>query len=136
MKTSILSTLVMLSLSAAFGPVRLMAQDAIHVTIPFGFNVGSKQFVAGEYSIREVAPAALALRSVDGRAQMFIVPMAGPRSTATGIATVTFTRYGNHYFLSRIAGTDKGWELVKSAVEKELNAKRSEPPSLNTIAAK
>ena len=40
MKSSILNTIIMLSLSAGIGPVHLMAQAPINFTIPFDFNMG------------------------------------------------------------------------------------------------
>jgi len=42
-------------------------------------------------------------------------------------AVVTFNRYGDRYFLSRLSDTNHGWELPKSRVEKELIAKRASP---------
>ena len=135
MKTPILSTLVMLSISAVFGPAHLMAQDSIHVTIPFNFTVGSKPFAAGEYSVRHLSSAAIAIRSADGSAQMIALTQGGEPSNTPGIAKLTFNRYGDRYFLSRVSETDKGWKLIKSAVEKELIAKRSEPKALSIVAS-
>ena len=135
MKTSILSILAMLSLSAVFGPVHLMAQDAIHVTIPFNFTVGAKPFVAGEYTVKQVTPAILAIQSADGRAQMAIIGQPGEPSDTPGVAKLTFHRYGDRYFLSRVAEDDKGWELRKSTAEKELLAKRAQPTTLSIIAS-
>ena len=135
MKTSILSTLTMLSLSAVFGPAHVMAQDPIHVTIPFNFTVGAKPFVAGEYTVKQVTPLALAIQSTDGRAQMVVFARPGERSDTPGVAVLTFNRYGYHYFLSRVSEDHKGWELAKSAAEKELLAKRSEPETLTIVAS-
>jgi len=135
MKTSILSTLVMLSLSAVSGPVRLMAQEPIHVTIPFNFNVGAKPFVAGEYRVRRLSSATLAIQSEDGRSQMIVLAQGGAQSSTPGVATVTFNRYGDRYFLAKVSENDKGWEVIKSAVEKEMIAKKSEPAPLSIVAS-
>lgn len=135
MKTSILSILAVLSLSAVFGPVHLMAQDPIHVTIPFNFTVGAKPFVAGEYTVKQVTTAVLAIQSADGRAQMCVIGQPGDPSDTPGVAKLTFNRYGDRYFLSRVAEDDKGWELRKSAPEKELLAKKAQPEKLNIVAS-
>jgi hypothetical protein len=135
MKASTLSTLVMLTISAAFGPVRLMAQDPIHVTIPFNFSVGSKPFAAGEYRVRHLSSSTLAIQNEDGSAQMVVLANAGEPSKTPGLAKLIFNRYGDRYFLSRVSQDDRGWELMKSAAEKELIAKRSEPKSLSIVAS-
>jgi hypothetical protein len=135
MNTPILSSLVMLTVSAVSGPVRLMAQEPIHVTIPFNFSVGSKPFAAGEYRVRELSPSTLAIQSEDGRAQMLILTKTGAQHNTSGHAKVAFHRYGDRYFLSQVSERDKGWELTTSAAEKELIAKRSAPPSLTVVAS-
>lgn len=134
MKSSIFSTVV-LSLSVAFGPVRLMAQAPIHVTIPFDFNVGSKSFGAGEYSVQKTQPGAIAIQSADGRARMATTVHGAKPNDRPGIATLTFNRYGDRYFLSRVSDSERGWELARSAVEKELIAKRAEPAKPVSVVA-
>jgi hypothetical protein len=134
-KTSILSTLVMLSLSAVFGPVRLMAQAPIHVTIPFDFSVGSKSFAAGEYNVQQPLPGVVAIQSADGRARMATIVHRSEPSNKPGMATLTFHRYAERYFLSRVSNDDRGWELAQSAVEKELIAKRAEPAKPVSVVA-
>jgi len=135
MKTSVLSTLAMLSLSVALGPVRLMAQAPIHVSIPFDFSVGSKSFVAGEYNVEQPTPGAIVIQSADGRAAMATIVNPGEPSNKPDTATLTFNRYGDRYFLSRVADNHHGWELAKSTVEKELIAKRAEPAKPVSVVA-
>jgi hypothetical protein len=137
MKASILSSLVMLGLSSAFGPAPLNAQnmEPIHFTIPFNFNVGSTAFRAGEYEVRKLSAWALSIQNSDGRASQIVLTQSGKPGTESGIANLLFHRYGDHYFLSRLSETGKGWELPPTAAEKELIAKRAEPPSLSVIAS-
>jgi hypothetical protein len=125
MKASILRALATLGLSAALGPVSLMAQTTIHARIPFDFTIGSKSFAAGEYRVVEQFPKVLYIRSADGRSAMMalahdVVPNAKP-----GEAKLTFNKYGNRYFLSQVSHSGRGWELPKSAVEKELIAQKA-----------
>jgi hypothetical protein len=135
MKTSVLSTLAMLSLSVVLGPIRLMAQAPIHVSIPFDFSVGEKSFAAGEYNVQRPQPGSLAIQSADGRARMATTVHRSAPNNKPGIATLTFNRYADRYFLSRVSEYDSGWELAHSAVEKELIAKRTEPAKPVSVVA-
>jgi hypothetical protein len=136
MKSSILTSLVMLGLSAAFVPVRVMAQEPIHVTIPFNFNAGSKPLAAGEYRVRQLSPVALAIQSVDGNSQIVLMAQAGEPSGSANLAKVTFNRYGDHYFLTQVSEPGKGWVVAKSAAEKELLARKQAPTPLSIVASK
>lgn len=131
MKTSILSTIATISLSAVLGPVSLRAQGTIHVTIPFDFTVGAKSFAAGEYRVNQQAPHVLAIRSINGRSVMMIGANAAQATAPPGKAMLTFTKYGDHYFLSQVSDYGHGWELPKSTVEKELAAQRPSPKTVS-----
>src|SRR5713226_6439842 len=85
MKTSILRTLATLSLSAALGPVSLMAQGAMLATVPFDFTVGAKSFPAGDYRIREQSQI-LTIRSDDGRSVLMTQTRAAQPNTKQGDA--------------------------------------------------
>src|SRR4051794_33842744 len=112
MKTSTLSTLVMRSLSAALGPVHLMAQGPINVTIPFDFSVGPTSFAAGAYSVSQMQTSVLKIESSDGRRKALTTTHAAEPNYTQGTAVLKFDRYGDRYFLSRVCNTDRGWELV------------------------
>jgi hypothetical protein len=135
MKTSVLSILAMLGLGAALGSVRLMAKAPIHATIPFDFTVGAKSFAAGDYSVWEMTPSVLAIRTANGRSKMLTIAHSAEPNDKPGVATLTFHRYGDRYFLSRVSNNDRGWELAKSVVEKELIAKRAEPTKPVSVVA-
>jgi hypothetical protein len=135
MKSSILNTIIMLSLSAGIGPVHLMAQAPINFTIPFDFNMGSKSFTAGEYRVRQPQPGVIAITSVKGRAQMALVAHRGEPCDKPGFAKLTFHRYGDYYFLSQVADNNSGWVLAKSSVEKEMIARRAELKPVSVVAS-
>jgi hypothetical protein len=68
MKPTILRTLITVAIGAVLSSVALQAQDRIHVTVPFDFNVGSTSFPAGGYSVTPVMPGSqiLEIRRLDG----------------------------------------------------------------------
>ena len=129
MKTFIVRTLITLSVSAAIGPLSLLAQGPIQFTAPFDFTVGTKTFASGEYRVEvgTMASRVLAIRSLDGRSTQVVIAQASQAKGKQSNAVVTFNRYGDRYFLSRLSDTNHGWELPKSRVEKELIAKRASP---------
>ena len=127
MKTSIVRTLITLSVSAAIGPLSLLAQGPIQFTAPFDFTVGNKNFASGEYRVAAVAPQVLAIRSLDGRSTQVVIAQASQAKGKQSNAVLTFNRYGDRYFLSRLSDPNHQWELPKSRVEKELIAKRASP---------
>ena len=134
MKTSIVRTLITLSVSAAIGPLSLLAQGPIQFTAPFDFTVGNKNFASGEYRVVAMAPEVLAIRSLDGRSTQVVIAQASQAKGKQSNAVLTFNRYGDRYFLSRLSDTNHGWELPKSRVEKELIAKRASPAPV-TVAS-
>ena len=136
MKTSIVRTLITLSVSAAIGPLSLLAQGPIQFTAPFDFTVGTKTFASGEYRLEvgALAPQVLAIRSRDGRSSQMVIAQASQAKGKQSNAVVRFNRYGDRYFLSRLSDTNHGWELPKSRVEKELIAKRASPAPV-TVAS-
>ena len=134
MKTSIVRTLITLSVSAAIGPLSLLAQGPIQFTAPFDFTVGNKNFASGEYRVAAMAPQVLAIQSRDGRSSQMVIAQAPQANSNQSKAVVTFNRYGDRYFLSRLSDPNHGWELPKSRVEKELIAKRASPAPV-TVAS-
>ena len=125
MKISLVQTLFILSLCAV-GPASLLAQGTIHFTAPFGFTAGDKSFAAGEYRVQPVLPQVLAVRSV-GQGPSLLIMTHAAQNGSQGKAAVTFNRYGDRYFLSRMSDSIHGWELAKSPAEKELIAKKASP---------
>ena len=134
MKTSIVRTLITLSVSAAIGPLSLLAQGPIQFTAPFDFTVGNKNFASGEYRVVAMAPEVLAIRSRDDRSSQVVIAHASQPKSRQSNAVLTFNKYGDRYFLSRVSDPNHGWELPKSRVEKELIAKRASPAPV-TVAS-
>jgi hypothetical protein len=135
MNKSTTRVLALFCLFASIGTRGAMAQSLPGFTIPFGFTVGSKSFAAGEYRVDEVSPHVLQIRSRDMRSSIMTNTVNEEHGTVEGKATMTFHRYGDRYFLTRVATPDRGWGVPPSKVEKELIATRAPVKSLGVIAS-
>jgi hypothetical protein len=120
MNNSSIRVLALLSLAATLTPFGLKAQGPAHFNLPFGFTVGEKYLEPGSYSVREVTPHVLQIRSDTGKAGIFVLSNVDDPGKVEGKMTMTFQRYGDQYFLSKVADYNHGWRLPKSAGEKEL----------------
>jgi hypothetical protein len=135
MKNTIVRSLFTLGLSALLSPVALLAQSHINATIPFDFTVGAKSFPAGDYSVKQVSENVLLIQSItDGTGVMTMV-LPSETTKKAGTPVLTFNRYGDSYFLSKVSGDDRGWKLHQSAVEKEMVAKVPTPKPVVVAAA-
>jgi hypothetical protein len=90
--------------------------------IPFEFGIRGMILPAGEYTVTQLAPYCLRVRSVNGStSQVF---MTGPTHDGTipAESKLVFNRYGDQYFLSKIltGGTDAGYQLSRSHAEWEI----------------
>lgn len=110
--------------------------DRVYAQIPFDFIVGDKTMASGEYSVRALdnAGVALLIKSTDANDKAIRLSNAtGPQKI--GEARLVFHRYGNTYFLAEVwkPGESSGRELRSSrqerAIKKEFEAvaSKSEP---------
>jgi hypothetical protein len=134
MNTKTIRTLALLSVTATFLPFGLMAQGPAHFNLPFGFTVGTKYLEPGSYSVSEVTPHVLQIRSDTGKASTFVIGAPAEPGKLPGKMTMTFQRYGEQYFLSNVADSNHGWRVPKSAGEKELLGRVS-PARLGVVAS-
>lgn len=134
MKNSLPRSLAVLGFCAAICPLNLLAQSSIRFTAPFDFTVGGKTFAAGQYYVEFPQPLILAIFSADNRQSEMLIVQGGEASHSASYASLTFNKYGDHYFLERVSGPYRGWELPRSPAEKELSAK-AEPHTPVTVAA-
>jgi hypothetical protein len=121
MNTSIIRALVAVCLGAA----SLLAQDSIHVKIPFDFTIGAQSFRAGDYAVKEnLGSSVVAIQSADHRASVMALTYGVQAHTKPGEAKLVFHRYGDHYFLSQVwtGRNDAGRQLLPSRAEQELIA--------------
>jgi hypothetical protein len=90
--------------------------------IPFDFQTGDVFMPAGKYIISQKGDL-LTVRGEAGKpSAMLLTSQAPTQSPSAGVASLTFTRYDNDYFLARIWSADsrEGRAVPKSKREKEL----------------
>ena len=98
---------------------------ATKVKIQFDFSVGNTQLPAGEYRIsfpnRDNSQRMLVINRLDGKETAIIGGLTTRNSAKTAPGSVTFTHYGDRYFLSRvnIGDPDYTQEVFKSRAEKD-----------------
>jgi hypothetical protein len=126
MKTTNISVLALLGLSALLGTSAVQAESPAKFLIPFGFTAGTQSFSAGIHRV-PVAPQVLHLEGENGHANMIAPVFCGePSKNGSRPSTPTFRRYCDRYFLSQWAGPSVGIELRKSDADKETIAKLGE----------
>ncbi|MDX2029142.1 MAG: hypothetical protein SF339_00610 [Blastocatellia bacterium] len=98
---------------------------ATKIKVDFDFNVGNRQLPAGEYRIKflnnDNSQKLLMISSADGKTHAIINGMTAPNTTRTEPGAVTFTQYGDKYFISRINIGDPAFtqEVIKSRAERD-----------------
>jgi hypothetical protein len=105
-----------------------MAQDSAHFKIPFDFTVGKQQFYAGDYLVGRSAPSVLNIRTGSGYGVLMTLANVSSPSRVPGIATLTFDKIDNRYFLSKWASNEHGLELSPPPAEKELIRRAGRKP--------
>ncbi len=135
MNTRKLRVLAAFSLVAVFASVDAKAQEFCHVKIPFSFTAGTHSLAAGNYQVGELTQNVLQIRSADNRTNVMVLVTGNEPGKIPNHVTLTFQRYGDEYFLSRVSNYDRGWGLPLSKREKELIANRALPQRLDVIAS-
>ena len=112
---------------AAVAMAHAQSGDVLKVTITFNFSVGTKTFLAGEYSLKPLLPHAMALRNQAGQVLTSIGTHSVESREAERSSKLVFNGYNGQYFLTQIweARDDIGRELAKSRAEAEIATKYS-----------
>jgi hypothetical protein len=135
MKNSMIRTLVTLGLSAVLSPVALLAQGPVTATIPFDFTVGAKTLAAGTYQVKQLNQSAILLRNVRNGTSILAPYRAGEVDKISGTPKLTFNRYGDSYFLTKVTSDTRNWAMYPSRAEKEMIAKAASTKSAVVTAA-
>ncbi len=135
MTSSMIRTLVTLGLSAVLSPIALLAQGPVTATIPFDFTVGAKTLSAGTYQVKQINQAAIMLQNVKDGKSILAPYKAGEVDKIGGTPKLTFNRYGDSYFLTKVTSDTRNWALYRSRAEKEMIAKMASPESAVVTAA-
>lgn len=93
----------------------------IQAKIPFDFQIGSKKFPKGEYTIESVNTTGL-MRISNDKGKKAITFTAIPDKQNTKMKTrLSFRRYGDQYFLRKVwDGQSAIFELERSSAEKKV----------------
>jgi hypothetical protein len=130
MKNYLARTIVIAGLITLVLGVDLKAQSVTKVVadIPFAFYVGKEKHPEGRYEFepanRNAFPGALVIRPLAGpdRQAAMVPVITDEASTATGVFSVVFNRYGSTHFLSRVelGGGNMALRLSRTRDEREL----------------
>jgi len=104
----------------------LEASNSVLMRIPFAFHAGDSLFPAGQYWIEMprmsgfTAGTMVRISSQDGSSCQHLFSV-----RTRGVITdtdyhVTFTKYGDAYFLAKVRNSDLGAELAQSGTEKKV----------------
>ena len=126
----VLAVLVVLS-AVVFG-FAIGAQAApargVRIYIPFAFQAGDQLMPAGEYLFEFpgvgnfASGSLLKIATQDGSACQHLLSRAIPGGTKDTDWHVTFNKYGDLYFLTKIRNSDLGAEVSKTREENQLAA--------------
>jgi len=105
----------------------------LQTTVPFKFNVGSKQFPAGKYDIQTESNRehVLYIRNMNSGEGAFVIPQSCESADVSSQTTLTFHRYGQQYFIAEVwvAGYKQGYQFRVSRREAELAKELSKQES-------
>ena len=137
MKTNSTFSLVTLALAAVLAPMHLAAQSAtLTVNVPFNFTMGAKALPAADYRVT-ISGDVVHLDTEAGDAHMVSVGIALGMDGKYVQPKLVFKQYGDRFVLSQIwNGGDRGNELRKSAIERELSAKSERPTPVTLLASR
>jgi hypothetical protein len=105
---------------------------SVSVKIPFGFYAGDQWMPAGKYFIDMSAfpgfanGSLLRVSSQDGSICQYLLTMRIDGNMADTDYHVTFTKYGESYFLAKVTNGDLGAQAAKSRAEKRLASEHAQ----------
>jgi hypothetical protein len=103
------------------------------VNVPFEFNVGTRAFPAGQYTLKRSLQHTMQLRSLRGQVLTSMATNTVEARRAPQTVQVIFNAYGGRYFMAQIweAGDARGQQIIRSPVEVEVSRY---PPSLTGVS--
>ncbi len=102
--------------------------NGLRADVPFPFRAGDVLLPAGEYNVGVDITNRVDVRSTTSVAGTYLWSHVSQAPAVTEQATLTFHRYGENYFLKRIAvaGRADTFELPATSAEREM-AKAAQP---------
>ena len=120
--SAILSSAVAVGLFASTGSVKAQDGPRVNVSIPFAFQVGSKQLPAGSYAMHVRFSHKVVQLEELGSSKPASVLLTGSASEDGKIqmgGRLIFHRYGDRYFLREVWEGDSGLGLVSALSQEE-----------------
>ena len=115
-------------------------QSAIKADVPFDFTVDNQTIPAGACQVRSEGQAGttLLIDNADAKASAFVTPLRTQTLNPSERTVLVFHKYGDRYFLARIdrSGSDAGYQMRETGVEKELRAQHKIAGEEIKLAAK
>ena len=105
---------------------------SVLVNIPFGFYAGDQWMPAGKYFIDMTAfigfasGSMLRVSSPDGLICQYLLTMRIDGTKNDTDYRVTFTKYGESYFLAKVTNSDLGAQAAKSRAERKLASEHAQ----------
>jgi hypothetical protein len=118
---SIVSTLALATLAVTASLTQAHAQSQVaRVNVPFAFNLGSEHFPAGAYTITVDGSDVLDISNDARPSQRMAIIESRTNSNSSNASAVTFTKYGNMYFLTAYSSQGATIKLIESSKERSL----------------
>ena len=115
-------------------------EPAIKADVPFNFTVDNQSIPAGAVQVRSEGQAGttLVIANTDAKANALVLPMKTQSLNPSERTVLVFNKYGDRYFLARIerSGSDAGYQMRETGVEKELRAQHKVAKEEIQLAAK
>jgi hypothetical protein len=137
LSSAILSSAIAMGLLVSTGRIQAQNSPQARATIPFAFQVGSRNMPAGLYSIYLLSEHSVLFRAANGHgAGYFLVnPFYAGKVQTKG--RVVFHRYGDRYFLREVweEGSNHGITCNVSPEENEILRAQDRQPVTQTEVA-
>jgi hypothetical protein len=120
MKRRTLSIMAGVALAVAASLPAYAQSDQVKAHVPFAFSVSNSSMPAGDYTLLRLSQSSWIVRNDNVRNA--IVTAARPDGTNSDetVAKLVFTKYGEHYFLSRVWYNGLTSEIAEPKPERAL----------------
>jgi hypothetical protein len=121
MKLNLIGSLSLVALSLLFTSTGAHAQSAVKASVPFAFNVGSRQLPAGNYIVT-VDQLQNRVKIQNANASVSISLSGQPERAGQKTEKLVFQNVGNQHFLTEVWGANgtSGMQLRRPKVETKM----------------
>ena len=115
-------TVVILGAGAFATNVRAQNAGVFEIQVPFDFVVKGRTYEAGKYRIgrlNEASPNMLVLKTATGKTLVILQTQRGISGAPIKLSKLTFSRYGEMYFLDSIHASSESYERRLPSVKSD-----------------